>query len=141
MGVFGVEGKGEPIPFSPIRYSENGKHVKGYGLKAILGSKRYHLGSGTRTDQSTRIKDFKLKGEVEISPEDGSGLGLKNGDTVRISSPNGSIEREVQIKNNLVSGIVFVPLAFHQNDAIQLIGLSHLGDAGLKECHVKIEKQ
>jgi anaerobic selenocysteine-containing dehydrogenase len=78
---------------------------------------------------------------VEISPEDGSGLGLKNGDTVRISSPNGSIEREVQIKNNLVSGIVFVPLAFHQNDAMQLIGLSHLGDAGLKECHVKIEKQ
>ncbi|MBW1829026.1 MAG: molybdopterin-dependent oxidoreductase [Deltaproteobacteria bacterium] len=141
MSIFDSEGKGGQMSFSPMTCSENGKQHEGYGLKAILGSKRYHLGSGTRTFHSARIRDFKLKGEVEISPGDGAELGLKNGDTVRISSPDGSIEREVQVNNNLVSGIVFVPVAFHNNDAMQLIPLTRVAKTGLKECHVTIEKQ
>ena len=108
---------------------------------AILGSKRYHLGSGTRTSYSGRIRDFDLKGEVEISPEDGSELGLRDGDMVKVSSPNGSIVREVQISKDLVPGIIFVPLAFHNNDAMQLIELTRLSESRLKECQVKIEKQ
>jgi len=142
--LFHPNGEGEPIPFSPVTSKENGKTEEGYDLNAILGSHRYHLGSGTRTSYSARIKDFDLKGEVEISPEDGVGRSLKDGDSVRISSPFGSIVRQVKINRNLLPGIVFVPTGFHNNVAMQLVELAQLGEPGspgLKECRVKIEKQ
>jgi len=108
-----------------------------------LGSLRYHLGSGTRTSHSVRIKDFALKGEVEISAEDGARLDLHEGDKVRISSPYGSISRAVMLEKDLRQGLIFVPMAFHNNDAMQLIELTQLGKAGSpgwKECRVKLEK-
>jgi formate dehydrogenase alpha subunit len=141
MGIFNPEGRGELLPFSPIVSAENGKSYEGYEYTAILGSLRYHLGSGTRTRRSPRIRSFEMKGEVEIATEDGTEIGLKDGDTIRISSPSGSIAREVKINRNLVKGIIFVPVAFHNNDALQLIELTGLNKAGLKECPVKIEKQ
>jgi predicted molibdopterin-dependent oxidoreductase YjgC len=108
-----------------------------------LGSLRFHLGSGTRTGLSERIRDFGLKGEVEISPEDGSKMNLKQGEKVTISSQHGSISREVVFKKYLSPGFIFVPTAFQDNSARKLIGLTRLGmtDApGCKVVQVKLEK-
>jgi anaerobic selenocysteine-containing dehydrogenase len=116
---------------------------KAYPFTAILGSLRYHLGSGTRTRLSGRIKDFGLKGEVEISSEDGTRLNLKVGDKVKISSPDGSIERDITLKKDLRPGLIFIPMAINNNDARQLMGLTRLGEAdspGWNGCHVKIER-
>ncbi|MBW1775914.1 MAG: hypothetical protein JRJ82_24075 [Deltaproteobacteria bacterium] len=116
---------------------------KAYPFTAILGSLRCHLGSGTRTSLSDRIKDFGLKGEVEISSEDGMRLNLKVGDKVKISSPDGSIERDITLKKDLRAGLVFIPMAINNNDARQLMGLTQLGEAdspGWNGCHVKIER-
>ncbi|MBW2033503.1 MAG: hypothetical protein JRI94_07915, partial [Deltaproteobacteria bacterium] len=80
---------------------------------------------------------------VEISPEDGTRLNLKAGDKIRISSPHGSIEREITLKKGLGPRCIFIPLAFHNNDARHLIGLTQLGEAdspGWNGCHVKIER-
>ncbi len=144
MGLFHPNGEGEPVLFSPVISAENGRPDEGYDFSAILGSKQYHLGSGTRTGYSFRIRDFDLKGEVEISPDDGSRLDLEDGDQVKISSPFGSIVRQVKINRDLVPGIIFVPTAFHNNDALQLVELARLdgaGSPGLKACQVKVEKQ
>jgi formate dehydrogenase alpha subunit len=141
--LFHLQGEGEPIPFSPVIRTEPERSDEGYPLKAILGSLRFHLGSGTRTAHSVRIKDFALKGEVQISREDGAALKLKEGDQVRISSAHGSISREVILKTDLRPGLIFVPTAFHNNDVMNLMELTQLGEAnspGWKECNVKVEK-
>jgi len=141
--LFHLQGKGEPIRFSPVIRTEPERPDEDYPLRAILGSLRYHLGSGTRTGHSGRIKDFALKGEVEISPEDGAALKLKEGDQVRISSTHGSISREVILKADLRPGLIFIPMAFHNNDVMNLIELTQLGQAnspGWKECNVRVEK-
>ena len=81
---------------------------------------------------------------MEISPEDGSACSLEDGDAVRILSKFGSIEREVKINRGLSPGLIFVPTAFHNNDAMDLVELTQLGGTsspGLKACRVKIEKQ
>jgi predicted molibdopterin-dependent oxidoreductase YjgC len=143
MRLFDPDGKGEPIYFTPLISTAIEGGEEAYPSKAILGSLRFHLGSGTRTGLSERIRGFGLKGEVEISPEDGSKLTLEQGDKVRISSPYGSISREVTFKGNLRPGLIFVPMAFHSNDARQLIGLTPLGvedSPGWKVANVKIEK-
>jgi len=143
LRLFHPDGKGKPIHFSPVITTEDEIYDEVYPFKAILGSLRYHLGSGTRTSHSARIRDFALKGEVEISPEDGARLNLNEGDRVRISSPYGSISREVILEKDLRQGLIFIPMAFNNNDAMQLIELTQLGKAdspGWKECNVKIEK-
>jgi formate dehydrogenase alpha subunit len=143
ISLFHPDGEGELIHFSPVIKTGDERSDKDYPFTAILGSLRYHLGSGTRTGYSDRIKAFGLKGEVEISPEDSARINLKEGDTVRISSPHGSISREVTMKKELRPGLVFIPIGFHNNDAMQLINLTQLGETdspGWKECSVKIER-
>lgn len=141
--LFNNHGKGEPICFSPVRLPEALPLDEAYPFKAIFGSLRYHLGSGTRTSYSLRIKDFGLKGEVEISASDAARINLKGGDKVRISSPHGSLSREVVLNRDMRSGLVFIPMAFQYNEAGRLIELTQLGGAdspGWKEVKVKLEK-
>jgi len=143
LKLFRPDGQGEPIHFSPVITTQDEAHDEVYPFQAIVGSLRYHLGSGTRTTRSVRIEDFGLKGEVEISSEDGARLNLNEGDRVRISSPYGSISREVTLKKDLRPGLIFIPMAFDNNDAVDLIELTQLGKAdspGWKECHVRLEK-
>jgi formate dehydrogenase alpha subunit len=141
--VFHADGEGEPFRFSSISPIDDDMPDIVYPVTAILGSQRIHLGSGTRTSHSARIKNFDLKGEVEISPEDGDGLGVKEGEKVRISSAYGSISRVITLNKSLKAGHVFIPIAFHENDARQLIALTQLGESdspGWKGCRVNLEK-
>ncbi len=144
LRLFHPDEEGESISFSPVISVDDEVFDKAYPFTAILGSLRCHMGSGTRTGLSDRIKDFGLTGEVEISSEDGTRLNLKVGDKVKISSPDGSIEREVTLKKDLRPGLVFIPMAINNNDARQLMGLTRLGEAdspGWNGCHVKIESK
>jgi formate dehydrogenase alpha subunit len=143
MGLFHSQGEGELIPFTPLSLSEAEAGEEGYPFKAILGSTRLHLGSGTMTAFSERIRDFSLKGEVEISPEDAKKLNLQQGDKVRISSPHGSISREIAFKRYPSPGFIFIPTAFEENNARYLIKMTPLGmkdSPGWKLVNVKIEK-
>lgn len=141
--LFSSNGEGSLIPFSSLGPVETEVSDDAYPFTAILGSQRFHLGSGTRTTHSDRIRDFGLKGEVELSPQDGAAMNLKNGDTVQVQSREGAITREIRLKKGLRPGLVFIPTAFHENDAINLLGLTPLEDTqsqGLKTCQVKVQK-
>ena len=141
--VFHADEKGSLIPFSPVISIKNEVADTDFPFTAILGSSRYHLGSGTRTCHSNTIQALDLKGEIEISPEDGEKLNLHDGDLAGVISRHGTIEREVRLKEGLRSGLIFVPLAFHGNSAMNLIGLTQLGKTdspGWKTCRVKLEK-
>jgi formate dehydrogenase alpha subunit len=143
LGVFHADKDVEPIRFSSVSPIDDDMPDIVYPFKAILGSRRIHLGSGTRTSHSARIKDFDLKGEVEISPDDGDRLGVKEGEKVQISSAYGSIWRGVTLNKGIRAGHLFIPMAFHDNDARQLIALTHLGEPdspGWKGCQVNIER-
>jgi len=84
LKLFRSDKKGGLISFSPVAVKNEGKSDKRYPFKAIIGSQRYHLGSGTRTGYSERINDFGLKGAVEISIEDGNRIHLEEGDQVQL---------------------------------------------------------
>jgi predicted molibdopterin-dependent oxidoreductase YjgC len=141
--LFDSNSVAETIAFSPLVSSKEQASNESYPFTAILGSLRFHLGGGTRTGYSPRIRDFRVSGEVEISAEDGLRMHLKDGDRVKISSTWGSISRGVRLKRDLTPGLVFIPVAFHNNDAGHLIGLTQLGvidTPGWKQCHVKLER-
>jgi formate dehydrogenase alpha subunit len=138
-----VSAAGGLTSFSGPTFMDDQPSDKDYPLIAILGTLRFHLGSGTRSTCSQRIFRFGLKGEVEISPEDGANLNLLDGDTVRIISRRGAIQREIRKETSVGQGRIFIPLAVNQNDAMDLIDLSEptASDyAGLKTCPVRLEK-
>ena len=114
-----------------------------YPFTATLVSQRFHLGSGTRTEHSRRTSRFGLKGEVDVSPQDAARLKLENGDRVRVASRAGVLTREVRIDSSVQPGQVFVPMAFHNNDAMNLIQLTAQASEsweGMNTCGVTVEK-
>jgi formate dehydrogenase alpha subunit len=143
MAVFQADGASEMISFAPVVSTADEQSDTDYPFTAILGSLRYHLGSGTRTSASMRLQDFDLGGNVAICSEDAAKLKLKDGDTVSVKSRWGVIKRKIGQSSRIEPGQLFVPLAVNANDAMNLIDLSDLADpssTGWKTCAVKIKK-
>ena len=143
MAVFAATGAREMVSFSPVVSTADQPDDSDYPFTAILGPLRYHLGSGTRTNASERIRDFNHEGAVAISITDADKLKLKEGDAVKIETRWGAIKRTIGRSNRIGPGQLFVPLAVNANDAMNLIDLSDLSDpntAGWKTCAAKITK-
>ncbi|MEJ2219352.1 MAG: molybdopterin-dependent oxidoreductase [Desulfobacterales bacterium] len=143
MAAFHTDGAKKLISFSPVVSTVDEKSDSGYPFQAIMGSSRFHLGSGTRTIASERIRNFDLNGAVAICAADAERLKLEDGDTVQVESRWGVIKRKLNFSKRVGSGQIFVPLATNDNDAMNLIDLSDLADpnaAGWKTCAVRIKK-
>ena len=143
MAVFHADGASEMISFAPVVSIEEESTDPDFPFTAILGSLRYHLGSGTRTSASERMQDFKLDGNIAIGPADAAKLKLKDGDEVRVESRWGVIKRKIGPSDRIAPGQVFVPLAVNTNDAMNLFDLTdltHPSSTGWKTCAVRIKK-
>jgi predicted molibdopterin-dependent oxidoreductase YjgC len=141
--LLGSEGRAGRIPFSNVARLEIETPDGAYPLTAVLGSERFHLGGGTRTSRSARIRELPARGRAAVSPEDADTWGLNDGGRVRISSSAGSIERRIRVDNDLNRGLIFIPAAFHGNDARNLLPLIDFEDPGFpgwNTCPVRIEK-
>jgi formate dehydrogenase alpha subunit len=114
-----------------------------YPFTARIGSLRFHLGSGTRTDRSERIRLYEKKGEIEISISDCRKLELDEYKKIKVKSAFGSIEREFKVNSALPDGQIFIPMAVNNNDAMNLVAFEEINQAdrcGVNLCRVKIEK-
>jgi formate dehydrogenase alpha subunit len=143
MAVFGSDGAREMVSFSAVVSTADDTIDSDYPFTAILGSMRYHFGSGTRTSASERIRDFDSIGDVAISKADADRLNLNNGDAVKIETRHGAIERKIECSPRMSPGQLFVPLAVNANDAMNLIELSDLADpdtTGWKTCVARLKK-
>jgi formate dehydrogenase alpha subunit len=141
--LFKVRGAEGLITFYPVVSTEDSPADTEYPITAIVGTQRYHLGSGTRTQASDRIQGFEFTGKLEISPEDGANLDLKDDDTIIVRSRFGALRRKIRLKKALPPGHIFVPAGFNGNEAMGLFNLSDMtkpGSAGWKTCGVKLEK-
>jgi formate dehydrogenase alpha subunit len=141
--LFKGQGAKGLITFYPVVSTSDGATDPEYPYTAIVGTQRYHLGSGTRTRASDRIQEFEFAGKLEISPQDGANLDLKDEDTIMVRSKIGSLKRKIQLKKTLPQGHVFVPTGFNDNEAMALFSLNDMttpGAAGWKTCAVQVEK-
>jgi formate dehydrogenase alpha subunit len=131
------------ISFYPVVTTENKATDDDYPFTAILGSLRYHLGSGTRTAASERVQEIGVCGEIEIAAEDAAELELQEGECIRVTSRFGTVRRAIRLKKEVRPGQLFVPLAVNSNDGMNLIDLSDLSKTqspGWKTVKVRLEK-
>jgi ferredoxin-nitrate reductase len=74
------------------------------------GRNVYHFHTRTKTGRAPELHDAEPAMWVEMSKDDASGLGLHDGDIVRVESERGAIEAPVRLTGSR-SGVVFAP--FH----------------------------
>jgi len=72
-----------------------------------LGTYR-DLWAGPITELNPPLKFLTPQQRVEISPADAESLGLRSGDRVRVSQNGAGVEAEVQIKERVSRGVVFM---------------------------------
>jgi formate dehydrogenase alpha subunit len=131
------------IQFSSVTSSRETVLDDDYPYVALLGSLRFHLGSGTRTEQSARIRVCDTKGEIEVSPLDATKMNLTQGDRIKVTSATGKIARRIKINRNIQAGYISIPTAYNNNDVrrlIQLVPLLDSGSSGWNSCPVTVEK-
>jgi NADH-quinone oxidoreductase subunit G len=81
----------DPVPDAPL----------------ALGTYR-DLWAGPITELNPPLKFLTPQQRVEISPADADRLGLKSGDQVRVSQDDSMVEAQVQIKERVPAGVVFL---------------------------------
>ena len=72
-----------------------------------LGTYR-DLWAGPITELNPPLKFLTPQQRVEISPADAERLGLKTGEQVRVSQDDSTVEAQVQIKERVPAGVVFM---------------------------------
>ena len=99
----------------------------------MTGSSLFH--SGSLSTQSPGINTIAPEAALELSREDATALGIKNGDLVTVTSERGSIAVKARVTAKQSAGTVFVPYHFARPAVHELTG------AAQPYALVKIEKQ
>ncbi len=135
----------QKLGFAPMFIPEEEAEDLDYPYTAVITNSRFHLGSGTRTANSRRIRDFQSGERALISEESAAELGLAEHDPIRIVSRYGELTARQHRDPEVSPGIVLVPMAFQANNALNLIALSDIGHAerpesfGWTNCRVRLE--
>lgn len=84
-----------------------------YPFRLTTGRTVYHFHTRTKTARSRPLNEAAPTMWVEISAADASGLGIAEGDIVRVTSRRGSIQAPARIAS-LRAGVIFAP--WHYGD-------------------------
>jgi ferredoxin-nitrate reductase len=89
-------------PFEPIREE--------FPLLLVTGRTVYHWHTRTKTGRVPELDRAAPEPWVELSEGDADGLGIGEGNWVRVTSPRGVVEAKARV-SGIRSGVVFIP--FH----------------------------
>jgi predicted molibdopterin-dependent oxidoreductase YjgC len=113
--------------------SEAGTEGTHSSFVLVTGPTMIHSGSlSTRSPGLVRLQGESF---VLVHPADARDLGLAEGRTVSLESPQGRIQARVTISRKAAPGVLFVPTHFRDSGGNQLTGWD------LKIPRVKLEKK
>jgi formate dehydrogenase alpha subunit len=108
-------GKGK---FVPLKYVPAGELPdEQYPLMLTTGRSLYHFHTGTMTRKVSSLNLIEPEGTLEISPQDASGLGIAQGDRVKVTSRRGEVITKAKITETLPAGLVFMTFHFAESAA------------------------
>jgi predicted molibdopterin-dependent oxidoreductase YjgC len=105
------------------------------------GRQMYHWHTGTMTRRSFALDARESTPTVELNPADAAALGVKDGDTVAISSRRGRITIAARISGRVARHQVFVPMHYREAAANLLTNPvldPYAGIPEFKVCAVKL---
>ncbi|TFH60378.1 MAG: formate dehydrogenase subunit alpha, partial [Gemmatimonadales bacterium] len=78
------------------------------------GRQMYHWHTGTMTRRSPGLDSREPVPVVEMHPDDATGLGVNDGDTVQVTSRRGSVLIGVRVSDRQARGQVFIPMHYRE---------------------------
>lgn len=104
----------------------------------------FHFHGGSMTRRIEQLDKEVPTGFVNIHPHDATTLGIKDGDMIKMTSRRGEITIQAKIADDVVPGVVYVPMHFAECAAnvltdAKLDPVSKI--PGYKVCGVKVSKK
>ncbi len=134
---------GMKAKFMPTHYQPPSEEPDGeYPLMLTTGRRLQFYNTGLQTSDYKKVKNAEEA--LEINIEDAARYGVKDGDSVRVSSRRGSLVTKIKISKKQPVGLVF--MSFHFPDQAWTNVLTNpatdplAGTAEFKACAVKIEQ-
>ncbi|MCL6612455.1 MAG: molybdopterin-dependent oxidoreductase, partial [Peptococcaceae bacterium] len=131
-------GKFHPVEYVPPAETPDGQ----YPLVLSTGRRYYHYHTGTMTQRTGALEVYYGQEHLEINPADAAGLGIRDGDRVRVTSRRGSVELKARITDVVPPGMVFTSFHFPGVPINKLTNPARDATAKipeLKVCAVKVE--
>ncbi|MCY4192904.1 MAG: hypothetical protein OXF04_01210 [bacterium] len=135
-----LEGR-DPAPFSGVAHAGPTEELsEQFPLRLTTGRALDSYNTGVQSGNYDSPLRFA---GLELNPADAAGLGIAEGDLVRVSSPRGSVEMSVRLASSLPVGLAFTTL--HHPDLIDVNVLTNpdwdpkSGTAEFKAAAVRVE--
>ena len=134
---------GPRAPFSPVAFEPPVEQLDDqYPIRLTTGRRLDSFNTGV---QSAGYTSPLRRGEtIDLSPEDGQGLGVAEGETVRISSRRGSVQAPVRFDSSLRPGLAFMTPHFPNEVATNELTIDATdpksGTAEFKATAIRVEK-
>jgi len=127
----------------PAIYSGPGEPVDDeYPMVLTTGRQLEHWHTGAMTRRASVLDAIEPSAIACLSPDDLSRLGVRGGDTIRVSTRRGAIELSVRVDGAVPSGMVFIPFCYAEA-AANLLTSPQLDPLGkipeFKYCAARVE--
>lgn len=132
-------GKFTPVDFEPPAELPDEE----YPFVLNTGRRLYHYHTGTMTRRARGLNTIYSEEFIEINPADACGLGIAEGDMVKVSSRRGSVIAKANVTKRVPQGMVFTSFHFSEVAVNFLTNSARCPVAKipeLKVAAVKIEK-
>ncbi len=136
-----ARGKGR---FVPLEYKPSVELPNGdYPLVLTTGRSLFQFHTGTMSRRVKGLNLFKGEERVEINPEDAGGLGIADGDRIKVTSRRGEVTARARVTKVSPPGVVFMTFHFAESPANILTSpavdpVSKIPE--YKVCAVRVEK-
>ncbi|WP_179811908.1 molybdopterin oxidoreductase family protein [Nocardiopsis sinuspersici] len=137
------EERGEPAPFGIVGHSPPVDLLdEDFPFRLTTGRRLDDYNTGVQTSGfSSPLRRGEL---LDLSPEDAAKLGVKDGETVRVTSRRGSVLTPVSVTEAMRPGLVFMTFHFPDQVDTQLLTIDATdpiaGTAEYKAAAVRIER-
>ena len=133
----------EPAPFIPTEFAPPVDELsEEFPIRMTTGRRLDSYNTGVQSGGYEA--PMRTGGMIEVSPEDGEGWGLVEGETVRVSSRRGAIDVPVYFHESLRPGLVFMPFHFPDEADVNQLTIDvwdpKSGTAEFKATAVRIER-
>jgi predicted molibdopterin-dependent oxidoreductase YjgC len=133
-------------PLAPFHAVENDPPVdrltEEFPIRLTTGRRLDSFNTGVQTNEYT--SPLRTGEALVISPEDGSSLGVEDGECVRVSSRRGSVDVNVRFDRSMRPGLAFMTLHFPDQVATNVLTIDATdpksGTAEFKASAIRIDK-
>ena len=92
-----------------------------YPYILITGRLLEHFNTGEMSRRSTKLAQLRPASFLDMNPQDAEAAGLCEGDTVRMTSPHGSVQLPLKIEASMQRGYLFAPIHFSESNLSSLM--------------------